>query len=166
MLQLPVHDKQDGNGTRPAKGASAQQGISVRRRPAPRARRPSSCQAASDRLLRTRERRQNRRLHSRKVQGLWLGPGPGMARSVSGGAPPPSRAPEDPFKTLRRKHLRDPPLSAGASAPPPASNQGPGGSLPGPDAGHPLHGAGGCRAVAGQLHGLVCRDPQLDKLRP
>jgi hypothetical protein len=41
-----------------------------------------------------------------------------MARSVSGGAPPPSRAPEDPFKPLRRKHLRDPPLSGGASATP------------------------------------------------
>jgi hypothetical protein len=35
------------------------------------------------------------------------------------------------------------PLSVGASAPPPVRDQGPGGSLPGPDAGHPLHGAGG-----------------------
>jgi hypothetical protein len=34
-------------------------------------------------------------------------------------------------------------LSAGASAPPPVRNQEPGTSLPGPDAGHPLHGAGG-----------------------
>ena len=33
-----------------------------------------------------------------------------MARSVSGGAPPPSRAPEDPFKPLRRKHLSGPAL--------------------------------------------------------
>ena len=40
-----------------------------------------------------------------------------MARPVSGGAPPPSRAPEDHFKPLRRNE--DPPLSVGASAPPP-----------------------------------------------
>jgi hypothetical protein len=33
-------------------------------------------------------------------------------------------------------------LSAGASTPPPVRNQGPGRSLPGPDAGHPLQGAG------------------------
>jgi hypothetical protein len=46
-------------------------------------------------------------------------------------------------KPLRRKHLRDPPLSVGASAPPPVRSQGPGRSLPGPDASHPLHGAGG-----------------------
>ena len=46
-------------------------------------------------------------------------------------------------KPLRRKHLRDPPLSGGASAPPPVRNQGSGRSLPGPDAGHPLHSAGG-----------------------
>ncbi len=65
-----------------------------------------------------------------------------MARSVSGGAPPPSRAPEDDFKPLRRNHLRDPPLSVGASAPPPVRDQGPGQSLPGPDAGHPLQAAG------------------------
>jgi hypothetical protein len=41
-------------------------------------------------------------------------------------------------------------LSVGASARPPVRNQGPGGSTPGPDAGHPLHGARGngasCRA--------------------
>ena len=67
---------------------------------------------------------------------------PGMARSVSGGAPPPSRAPEGHFNPLRRNDLQDPPLSVGASAPPPARYQRPGASLPGPDAGHPLHGAG------------------------
>jgi hypothetical protein len=33
---------------------------------------------------------------------------------------------------LRRNDLQDPPLSAGASAPPPARDQGPGGSLPDP----------------------------------
>ena len=65
-----------------------------------------------------------------------------MARSVSGGAPPPSRAPEDHFKPLCRNDLRDPPLSVGASAPPPVRDQGPGRSLPGPDAGHTLQGAG------------------------
>ena len=43
----------------------------------------------------------------------------------------------------RRNDLQDPPLSGGASAPPPPRCQGPGGSLPGPDAGHPLHSAGG-----------------------
>jgi hypothetical protein len=59
-------------------------------------------------------------------------PGPGMARSVSGGSPPPSRAPEDHFKPLHRNDLRDPPLSVGASAPPPVRDQGPGRSLPGP----------------------------------
>jgi len=32
-----------------------------------------------------------------------LGPGPGMARSVSGCVPPPSRAPEDHFKTASQK---------------------------------------------------------------
>jgi hypothetical protein len=42
-------------------------------------------------------------------------------------------------------------IDRGASVPPPARNQGPGTSLPGPDAGHPLHAAGGhgdanCRA--------------------
>jgi hypothetical protein len=74
----------------------------------------------------------------RKVlAGLSSGDGPLSVR----GAPPPSRAPEDPFKPLRRKHLRDPPLSGGASAPPPVRNQEPGRSLPGPDAGHPLHTA-------------------------
>ena len=31
------------------------------------------------------------------------GQGPGMARFVCGGAPPPSRAPEDPFKTASQK---------------------------------------------------------------
>jgi hypothetical protein len=35
------------------------------------------------------------------------------------------------------------PLSVGASAPPPVRDQGPGSSLPGPDAGHPLQAAGG-----------------------
>jgi hypothetical protein len=65
-----------------------------------------------------------------------------MARSVSGGAPPPSRAPQDHFKPLRRNDLRDPPLSVGATAPPPVRNQGPGRSLPGLNAGHPLQGAG------------------------
>ena len=65
------------------------------------------------------------------------GSDPGMARSVSGGAPPPSRAPEDHFNPLRRNDLQDPPLSVGASAPPPVRDQGPGRSLPGPDAGIP-----------------------------
>ena len=73
-------------------------------------------------------------------------PGPGMARSVSGGgAPPPPRAPEDHFNPLRRNDLQDPPLSVGASAPPPVRDQGPGRSLPGSDAGHPLQGAGQSR---------------------
>jgi hypothetical protein len=49
---------------------------------------------------------------------------------------------------LRRKHLRDPPLSGGASAPPPVRNQGSGSSLPGPDAGHPLQGAGSLTAFS------------------
>jgi hypothetical protein len=62
--------------------------------------------------------------------------------SVPGG-PPLSRAPEDPFKTASPKASSDPPLSVGAPAPPPVSNQGPGQSLPRPDAGHPLQGAGG-----------------------
>src|SRR5215475_15325457 len=47
-----------------------------------------------------------------------------MARSVSGGAPPPSRAPEGHFNPLRRNDLQDPPLSVGASAPPPVRDQG------------------------------------------
>jgi hypothetical protein len=70
-----------------------------------------------------------------------------MARSVSGGAPPPSRAPEDHFNPLRRNDLQDPPLSGGAFTPPPVRNQGSGRSLPGPDAGHPLLGAGRSRSV-------------------
>jgi hypothetical protein len=79
-----------------------------------------------------------------------------MARSVSGGAPPPSRAPEDHFNSLRRNDLQDPPLSVGASTPPPARNKGPGSSLPGPDASHPLqavssHGGNNDRAVNVQL---------------
>ena len=39
-------------------------------------------------------------------------------RALSRSAPPASRAPQDPFYPLRRKDLRDPPLSAGASADP------------------------------------------------
>ena len=35
-----------------------------------------------------------------------------MARSVSGGAPPPSRAPQDHFKPLCRNDLQDPPLTS------------------------------------------------------
>src|SRR5690349_9195453 len=45
--------------------------------------------------------------------------GPGMARSVSGGAPPPSRA----LRVSSGNGLR-PPLSVGASAPPPAETKG------------------------------------------
>jgi hypothetical protein len=40
----------------------------------------------------------------------WLGSAPGMARSVSGGAPPPSRAPEDPFRTAPQKGSSGPAL--------------------------------------------------------
>ena len=56
---------------------------------------------------------------------------------------------DSPFPALTRKRS-DPgtapqcpgvPLSVGASAPPPARDQGPDRSLPGPDAGHPLQGA-------------------------
>ena len=43
-------------------------------------------------------------------------------------------------------------LGAGASANTPVRRQGPGGSLPEPDAGHPLHGAGG--------HAEVCTRPR------
>jgi hypothetical protein len=66
-----------------------------------------------------------------------------MARSVSGGAPHRQGHPKIISNPLRRNDLQDPPLSVGASAPPPVRDQGPGRSLPGPDAGHPLQAAGG-----------------------
>ena len=74
-----------------------------------------------------------------------------MARLVSGGAPPSSRALRVSFGNGLR-----PLLSVGASAPPPVRNQGPGGSLPGPGAGHPLQRAGhyhasGAKLMAGSL---------------
>ena len=46
-------------------------------------------------------------------------------------------------------HAKSLRLTLAASADTPVRNQGPGGSLPGPDAGHPLHGAGGA-GVEGQ----------------
>ena len=44
------------------------------------------------------------------MQESWPDSGPGMARSVSGGAPPPSRAPEDRFKTAPQKASSGPTL--------------------------------------------------------
>jgi hypothetical protein len=43
------------------------------------------------------------------------------------------------------ERTREVTLDPGASADTPVRNQGPGGSLPGPDAGHPLQGAGRSR---------------------
>ena len=60
-----------------------------------------------------------------------------MARSVSGVPRHRQGHPKIISNPLRRNDLRDPPLSVGASAPPPARDQGPDRSLPGPDAGHP-----------------------------
>jgi hypothetical protein len=66
-----------------------------------------------------------------------------MARSVSGGAPPPSRGTRRSFQDRFAESIFGThPLSVGASAPPPVRDQGPGSSLPGPDAGHPLQAAG------------------------
>ena len=72
--------------------------------------------------------------------GLGSGDGPLSVR----GCPPPSGHPEI-ISNRFAEMIRDPPLSGGASAPPPIRNQGSGGSLPGPDAGHPLKGAGRAR---------------------
>jgi hypothetical protein len=77
-----------------------------------------------------------------------------MTRSVSGGAPPPSRAPEDHFNPLRRNDLQDPPLSVGASAPPPARYQGPGGSLPGPGRGPSPAQCGPSRAEVSMIRNM------------
>ena len=71
---------------------------------------------------------------------------PGMARLVCGGAPPPSRGTRRSFQNRFAESIFGThPLSGGASAPPPARDQGPGSSLPGPDAGHPLQAAGSHR---------------------
>jgi hypothetical protein len=43
---------------------------------------------------------------------LRLGPVPGGGLAAYGPAPPPARAPQDPFQTLRGKHLEAPPLRA------------------------------------------------------
>jgi hypothetical protein len=67
-----------------------------------------------------------------------------MARSVFGRAPPPSRGTRRSFQNRFAESIFGThPLSVGASAPPPVRDQEPGTSLPGPDAGHPLQGAGG-----------------------
>jgi hypothetical protein len=82
--------------------------------------------------------RQNRSTWFLAVQGAksWPGSDPGMARSVSGGAPPPSRGTQRSFQNRSAESIFGThPLSGGASAPPPVRNQGPGRSLPGPDAG-------------------------------
>jgi len=63
-----------------------------------------------------------RKMQSPSRAQIQAGSDPGMARPVPGGAPPPSRAP------------------------PLVRNQGPSGSLPGPDAGQPLHTAHAHRA--------------------
>src|SRR5271165_6808547 len=79
----------------------------------------------------------------RKLQESRLASDPEMARSVSGGAPPPSRGTRRSFQNRFAESIFGiHPLSVGASAPPPVRDQGPGGSLPGPDAGHPLQAAG------------------------
>jgi hypothetical protein len=46
------------------------------------------------------------------------------------------------------ERTREVTLDPGASADTPVRNQGPGQSLPGPDAGHPLHSAGGHQAAS------------------
>src|SRR5690348_458506 len=58
--------------------------------------------------------------------GLRSGDGPLSVR----GAPPPSRAPEDHFKPLRRNDLQYPPLSVGASAPLRSETKGKAGACP------------------------------------
>jgi hypothetical protein len=71
------------------------------------------------------------------LAGLSSGDGPLSVRGV----PPPSRAPEDPFKTASQKASSGPTLERRSLCTPPVRNLGPGRSLPGPDAGHSLHTA-------------------------
>lgn len=59
-----------------------------------------------------------------------------------------------------RNGLR-PPLTGGASAPPPASNYRAGPSLPGPDAGHPLPSTGGHQANENLAFALRERVPEM-----
>jgi len=76
-----------------------------------------------------------------KVQENGLGADPGMACEVYVPAPPASRTAQTE-KTFKERNFFTAALDPGASADTPVRNQGPGRSLPGPDAGHPLHGAG------------------------
>ena len=64
-----------------------------------------------------------------------------MARSVSGGVLHRQGHPKILSNRFAESILKTRPLTVGA--PTPVRNQGPGRSLPGPDAGQPLHGAGG-----------------------
>jgi hypothetical protein len=72
--------------------------------------------------------------------------GPGMACEVYVPAPPASSATiaagQPAQVKLPGQRTREVALDTGASADTPVRNQGPGCSLPGPDAGHPLQGAG------------------------
>ena len=64
---------------------------------------------------------------------LRLGAVPGGGLAAYGPAPPPARAPQDPFQTLRGKHLGAPPLRAEPLRPLGQESRA-GGSLPQPDA--------------------------------
>ena len=81
-----------------------------------------------------------------KVQRQCSRPGPGMARGVYVSAPPASSATVTAGRRAQVKVpgecTREVTLDTGASADTPVRDQGPGRSLPGPDAGHPLQGAG------------------------
>ena len=96
------------------------------------------------------------------VQESWLGSVPGMARRVCVSAPPVSSVtvtagqPAQGKVPGERTSREVTTLDTGASADTPVRNQGPGRSLPGPDAGHPLHGAG--------AHGAVARDGNFSQL--
>jgi hypothetical protein len=76
----------------------------------------------------------------------WNDPGWAQARGWPAECPgvPLHRqgAPEDPFKPLRRKHLRDPSLERRSLCAPSGQKPRARPSLPEPDAGHPLQGAG------------------------
>ena len=73
-------------------------------------------------------------------------PDPGMACEVYVSAPPASSMTVAAGQRAQQKvpgeRTREVMLDPGASADTPVRNQGPGRSLPGPDAGHPLQGAG------------------------
>jgi hypothetical protein len=76
----------------------------------------------------------------------WPGSGPAMACEVYVSAPPASSMTVTAGRRAQEKvpgvRSREVMLDPGASADTPVRNQGPGRSLPGPDAGHPLQGAG------------------------